>query len=45
MAIFLEKVLKDTVTYVTHGKRTTVKPIDVVNALKRQGRAIYGYGS
>eukprot|EP00392_Amoebophrya_sp_AT5.2_P006076 g6086.t1 len=45
MFTFLEKVLADTVTYVHHSKRQTVKPRDVVNALKRQGRAIYGFGN
>mmetsp|Transcript_12272 Transcript_12272/g.29764 ORF Transcript_12272/g.29764 Transcript_12272/m.29764 type:complete len:177 (+) Transcript_12272:134-664(+) len=45
MFSFLEKVLADTVTYVHHSKRATVKPRDVVNALKRQGKAIYGFGN
>ncbi len=45
LAIFMEKVLTDTVTYVLHGKRSTVKPVDIVNSLKRQGRNIYGYGT
>jgi len=39
--VFLEKILRDTVTYTEHAKRTTVIAMDVVYALKRAGRTLY----
>ncbi len=45
MGFFLESTLQDALTYTTHAKRSTVKPSDIVNALKRRGRQIYGYGN
>ena len=42
---FLESVIKDTVTYTEHARRKTVSAMDVIYALKRQGRTLYGYGS
>jgi len=41
---FLENVVRDSVTYTEHAKRKTVTALDVVYALKRQGRTIYGFG-
>jgi len=41
---FLEAVIKDSVTYCEHAKRKTVTALDVVYALKRQGRTLYGFG-
>ena len=41
---FLENVVRDSVTYTEHAKRKTVTAIDVVYALKRQGRTLYGFG-
>lgn len=41
---FLENVVRDAVTYTEHGRRKTVTAMDVVYALKRQGRTIYGFG-
>ena len=41
---FLESVIKDSVTYTEHAKRKTVTALDVVYALKRQGRTLYGFG-
>ena len=32
------------VTYTEHAKRKTVTAMDVVYALKRQGRTLYGFG-
>ena len=40
---FLEQVIRDSVTYTEHAKRKTVTAMDVVYALKRQGRTLYGY--
>merc|ERR1711998_2931 len=41
---FLEHVIRDAVTYTEHARRKTVTAIDVVYALKRQGRTLYGFG-
>eukprot|EP00928_Gymnodinium_smaydae_P021146 TRINITY_DN1822_c1_g3_i1.p3 TRINITY_DN1822_c1_g3~~TRINITY_DN1822_c1_g3_i1.p3 ORF type:complete len:113 (-),score=25.33 TRINITY_DN1822_c1_g3_i1:103-441(-) len=41
---FLENTLRDTITYTEHARRKTVTALDVVYALKRQGRTIYGFG-
>ena len=41
---FLESVIKDSVTYTEHARRKTVTALDVVYALKRQGRTLYGFG-
>jgi histone H3/H4 len=40
---FLEAVIKDSVTYTEHARRKTVTALDVVFALKRQGRTLYGF--
>ena len=37
---FLENVVKDAVTYTEHAKRKTVTALDVVYALKRQGKTL-----
>lgn len=42
---FLESVVKDTVTYTEHARRKTVTALDVVYALKRQGKTLYGFGA
>merc|ERR1712083_116393 len=41
---FLEGIVRDAVTYTEHARRKTVTALDVVYALKRQGRTIYGFG-
>ena len=41
---FLENVVRDSVTYTEHAKRKTVTALDVVHALKRQGKTLYGFG-
>lgn len=41
---FLENVVRDATTYTEHAKRKTVIALDVVYALKRQGRTLYGFG-
>jgi histone H4 len=41
---FLEQVLRDAVTYTEHSRRKTVTSMDVVYALKRQGKTLYGFG-
>jgi histone H4 len=42
---FLGNVLKDSVTYSEHARRKTVTALDVVYALKRQGKTLYGFGA
>ncbi|XP_055521191.1 histone H4-like [Leucoraja erinacea] len=44
LKVFLENVIRDSVTYTEHAKRKTVTAMDVVYALKRQGRTLYGFG-
>ncbi|CAE6421641.1 unnamed protein product [Rhizoctonia solani] len=38
-------VIRDSVTYTEHAKRKTVTALDVVYALKRSGRTLYGFGA
>ncbi|OII75270.1 histone H4 [Cryptosporidium ubiquitum] len=42
---FLETVIKDAVTYTEYARRKTVTAMDVVHALKRQGKTLYGFGN
>ncbi|KAF8996070.1 histone-fold-containing protein [Hymenopellis radicata] len=39
------RVIRDSVTYTEHAKRKTVTALDVVYALKRSGRTLYGFGA
>lgn len=41
---FLGNVVRDAITYTEHARRKTVTSMDVVYALKRQGRTLYGFG-
>lgn len=41
---FLGGIIKDSVIYMDHARRKTVTSMDVVMALKRNGRMLYGYG-
>jgi histone H4 len=41
---FMENIIRDAVTYMEHAKRKTVSALDVVYALKRNNRVLYGYG-
>ena len=45
LKMFIQDVVRDAVLYTEHANRKTVTPNDVVYALKRQGRTLYGYGS
>ena len=40
---FLENVIKDAVVYTEHSRRKTVTAMDIIYALKRQGRTLYGF--
>ena len=44
LEVFLRNVLRDTITYTEHANRKTVTALDVVYALKHQGRTLYGFG-
>jgi histone H4 len=44
LKVFLENVIRDAVIYTEHSERKTVTAMDVVYALKRQGRTLYGIG-
>lgn len=39
------KVTTDSIVYAESGKRRTVTAMDVVYALKKNGKTIYGYGA
>ena len=41
LKVFLENVIRDSVTYTEHARRKTVTAMDVVYALKRQGNTLY----
>lgn len=41
---FLGVIVRDAVTYTEHAHRKTVTAMDVVYALKRHGRTLYGFG-
>ena len=40
---FLEGVIRDAITYTEHGGRKTVTTMDVIHAMKRQGKALLGF--
>ncbi|KAG5192022.1 hypothetical protein JKP88DRAFT_294430 [Tribonema minus] len=44
LKMFLAGVIRDAVTYTEHARRRTVSSADVVNALKRRGCSLYGFG-
>ena len=44
LKVFLENFICDSVTYTKHAKRKTVTSMDVIYALKWQGRTLYGFG-
>ncbi len=41
---FLMNLIQDAVVYTVHANRKTVCAKDIVYALKRQGKTIYGFG-
>lgn len=43
LKIFLEKVIRDALVYMEHAHRRTVTAMDIVYALKHQGRTLYGF--
>lgn len=40
---FLQNAIRDATTYTDYGRRKTVTCMDVIYALKRQGRTLYGF--
>lgn len=40
---FLSSVLQDAATFAEHQKRKTCTALDIIYALKRQGRTLYGF--
>lgn len=40
---FLDKLVTDAITYTECAQRKTIFPQDIVYALKKQGRNLYGY--
>jgi histone H4 len=44
LKVFLEEIIYEAVTYCEHARRKTVTSLDVVYALKRHGRTLYGFG-
>jgi histone H4 len=45
MKEFLFNILKDAVTYTEHAHRKTVTAMDIVYALQRNDRTLYGFGT
>ncbi len=41
---FVENVVRDSIAFTECARRKSVQPSDVVHALRRRGKAIYGYG-
>ena len=40
---FVETTTRDAISYTEHARRKTVSALDVVYALRRRGRLLYGY--
>ena len=45
LKVFLETVIRTSVTYTEHARRKTVTAMDVVYGLKHTGHSLYGFGS
>ena len=44
LKVFLEKVIREAVIYTGYARRKTVTSMDIILALKRQGKTLYGFG-
>lgn len=42
--VFVSKIIRDAICYTEHARRKTVTCMDVIYALKRSGRTLYGFG-
>ena len=45
MHSFVRGLVRDALAYTEFGKRTTVSAMDVIHALKKRGKQLYGYDS
>ncbi|GMF31549.1 unnamed protein product [Phytophthora lilii] len=45
LKVFVSNLVSDALVYTEHANRKTVTTMDVVYALKHQGRTLYGFGS
>ena len=43
IADFAEKLIRDALTYTEHGGRKTVTSMDVIHAMKRNGKVLLGF--
>ncbi len=43
LKVFLEDIIRDAVMYTEHAQRKTVLTLDVVRALRRNGKTLFGY--
>ena len=41
---YIEKVISEAIVYASYANRKTITAFDVVHAVKRQGRTLYGFG-
>ena len=44
LKVFLENIMHDAVAFMLHARRKTITALDVIYALKRQGKTLYGFG-
>jgi len=44
LKMFMENIIRDALVYTEYARRKTVHVYDVIHALKRQGRTLYGFG-
>ncbi|ETN03582.1 hypothetical protein PPTG_15566 [Phytophthora nicotianae INRA-310] len=45
LKVYLKCLINDVIVYTQHANRKTIKTMDVVYALKRQGQMLYGFNS
>jgi histone H4 len=45
LKVFVQNLVRDAVVYTEHANRKTVLTMDVLYALKHQGRTLYGFGN
>ena len=45
LKVFLEKIIRDCVTYSEFARRRSIQTVDVVCALRRNNRPVYGFGT
>ena len=43
LKVFLEKVIREAVIYTGYARRKTVTSMDIIRALKRQGKTLYSF--